>query len=195
MSSAAERLVPRTAAAGAWQGWVPHDRATLVFVIRDGQILLIRKKRGLGAGKINGPGGKLDPGETFLACAIREVEEELCVTPLGLEERGTLWFQFVNGGGYGMEVRVFVAAGCRGEPCETAEAVPLWTSLACIPYDEMWADDRVWLPLLLAGQSVCGRFIYDGDVMLDHAMDPALDPGPDPALGATHDRSMRDPCM
>jgi 8-oxo-dGTP diphosphatase len=175
MSTSAERLVPRTAAADAWRGWVPHDRATLVFVICDGRILLIRKKRGLGAGKINGPGGKLDPGETFLSCAIREVEEELCVTPLGLEERGALWFQFVNGGGYGMEVRVFVAAGCRGEPRETAEAIPLWTSLQDIPYDEMWADDRVWLPLLLAGQPVCGRFVYDGDAMLDYALDPALD--------------------
>ena len=40
-----------------WNTWVPTDPATLVFVIRDRQMLLIRKKRGLGAGKINGPGG------------------------------------------------------------------------------------------------------------------------------------------
>ena len=161
--------IPRRAAADAWQGWVPRHRATLVFVIRGGEILLIRKKRGLGAGKINGPGGKLDAGETFLACAIREVEEELGVTPLEPEERGLLCFQFLDG--YGLEVRVFVAAGCRGEPRETSEAIPLWTPLADIPYDEMWADDRIWLPLLLAGQRIRGRFIYDGDVMLDHALD------------------------
>jgi 8-oxo-dGTP diphosphatase len=165
--------VPRTAAADAWQGWVPHHRATLVFVVRDGEILLIRKKRGLGAGKINGPGGKLDPGETFLACAIREVEEELGVTPLEPEERGLLCFQFPDG--YALEVRVFVAARCRGEPRETPEAIPLWTPLADIPYDEMWADVRIWLPLLLAGQRVRGRCIYDGDVMLDHCLDSALD--------------------
>jgi 8-oxo-dGTP diphosphatase len=176
--------IPRSAAAEAWQGWVPHDRATLVFVVRGGEILLIRKKRGLGAGKINGPGGKLDPGETFLACAIREVEEELGVTPLEPEERGLLCFQFVDGdggGGYGLEVRVFVATGCRGEPRETPEAIPLWTSLADIPYDEMWADDRVWLPLVLAGQRVRGRFVYDGDVMLDHALDAIADLAAGPA--------------
>ncbi len=47
-----------------WTTWEPKERATLLFVIKEGQILLIRKKRGLGAGKINGPGGRLEPGET-----------------------------------------------------------------------------------------------------------------------------------
>ena len=40
-----------------WNAWEPQQRATLLFVIHGGEILLIRKKRGLGAGKINGPGG------------------------------------------------------------------------------------------------------------------------------------------
>ena len=34
-----------------WNTWVPEETATLMFVIKDEQILLIRKKRGLGAGK------------------------------------------------------------------------------------------------------------------------------------------------
>src|SRR5512136_179536 len=50
-----------------WSRWEPTERANLCFVIRDGQILLIRKKRGLGAGKMNGPGGRLEAGETALA--------------------------------------------------------------------------------------------------------------------------------
>ena len=60
-----------------WQRWEPDEHATLCFVIRGGEILLIRKKRGLGAGKINGPGGRLEPGETALDCAVRETREEL----------------------------------------------------------------------------------------------------------------------
>lgn len=35
-----------------------------MFVVRGGEILLIEKKRGHGAGKVNGPGGKIDPGES-----------------------------------------------------------------------------------------------------------------------------------
>ena len=73
-----------------WQTWKAHDPATLVFVVRGGRILLIRKKRGLGAGKINGPGGRLEPGESPLDCAVREVQEELRTTPTGLEIMITL---------------------------------------------------------------------------------------------------------
>ncbi len=149
-----------------WQTWQPVNHATLVFVIRDSQVLLIRKRRGLGAGKINGPGGKIDPGETALECAVREVEEELLVTPTGLDQRGELLFQFIDG--YSIHVHVFTATDCQGAPQKTDEAIPLWTDLDQIPYDEMWADDRIWLPLMLAGQTFKGRFIFDDDAMLDH---------------------------
>ena len=47
-----------------WENWRAKDPATLVFVFRDDEVLLINKKRGLGKGKVNGPGGKVDPGET-----------------------------------------------------------------------------------------------------------------------------------
>jgi 8-oxo-dGTP diphosphatase len=49
-----------------WTTWKPTDRATLLFVVDrpNGRILLIEKKRGLGAGKVNGPGGRIDEGET-----------------------------------------------------------------------------------------------------------------------------------
>ena len=71
-----------------WQAWSPSDLATLLFVIRDGEILLIRKQRGLGAGKINGPGGKLEAGESPREAAIREVQEEVGVTPTGVIQLG-----------------------------------------------------------------------------------------------------------
>ena len=152
-----------------WQAWSPAQRATLLFVIRDGQILLIRKKRGLGAGKINGPGGRLEPGESPLDCAVREIDEELGVVPTDIRRHGELRFQFVDG--LSIHVEVFSATGCRGEARETAEAVPLWTDLARIPYDEMWEDDRIWVPLMLAGKTFAGRFIFDGDALLDHEIE------------------------
>ena len=158
--------ISRTVAEIDWESWRPVDKGTILFVIRDGRILLIRKKRGLGAGKINGPGGRLDDGETPIECAVREVEEELLVTPSDVDEGGELLFQFVDG--YSIHVWVFRAAEVDGEAGETDEAVPLWTPVDQIPYDEMWADDRIWLPLLLERRPFVGRFVFDEDRMLDH---------------------------
>lgn len=147
-----------------WTTWEPRVRANLLFIVREGKILLIRKKRGFGAGKINGPGGKVDPGETPLAAALRETFEELGITPLGAEQRGELHFQFRDG--YSLHCAVFLAHDFAGEPRETAEAVPLWTPLDQIPYGEMWADDRHWLPLLLRGAHFKGYFDFDGERLL-----------------------------
>jgi 8-oxo-dGTP diphosphatase len=151
-----------------WSIWKPTDVATLLFVVEAERILLIRKKRGLGAGKVNGPGGRLEPGETPRDAAIREIGEELCVVPIGVEERGDLAFQFTDG--YGLFCHVFAASGCEGAPQETDEATPLWTALDAIPYGEMWADDALWMPHLLAKRRFSGRFIFDGDRMVDHAL-------------------------
>lgn len=159
---------PRTLVDIDWTTWRGTDRATLIFVIHDDRILLIRKKRGLGAGKINGPGGRLDDGETPAACALREIREELLVEAQTPREIGELRFQFVDG--YGIHVHVFRSDGLTGTPTETDEAIPIWSAVDAIPYDEMWADDRIWLPLLIAEQRFEGWFVFDGDRMLDYRM-------------------------
>lgn len=161
-----------------WKTWVPGERATLLFVIRDGQILLIRKKRGLGAGKINGPGGRLEPGETPAQAAIRETQEELCVAAGPPTLHGELHFQFTDG--YSLHCSVFVSHEVEGTPQETDEAVPLWTPLNDIPYHEMWADDIHWLPGVIEGRFFRGYFLFDGETMLTHEVNwvPSLETTP-----------------
>ena len=151
-----------------WAHWTPTETATLIFVIQNDRILLIRKKRGLGAGKINGPGGRVDPGETPAEGAVREAQEELHITPLNIEYCGELFFQFVEG--YKLHGYVYKAAEFEGTPTETDEADPLWTPIAEIPYDEMWADDRYWFPYMLEGRIFTGRFLFDGDDMLGYEL-------------------------
>ncbi len=147
-----------------WKTWEPRERATLCFLIQDGQILLIRKKRGLGAGKINGPGGRIEPGEEPHECAVRETSEEVGLTPLNVQNRGELHFQFADG--YSLHCAVFVAHEYTGDLIETDEALPIWTPLDSIPYDEMWADDIHWLPGVIAGGTFRGYFHFDGEKML-----------------------------
>lgn len=147
-----------------WATWQPRVRATLLFIVREEKILLIHKKRGFGAGKINGPGGKVDPGETPLESALRETFEELGIKPMGTQASGELHFQFRDG--FSLHCTVFLAHDFEGEPQETDEALPFWISLDAIPYDKMWADDRYWLPLLIRGARFIGFFEFDGEQLL-----------------------------
>ncbi len=54
---------------------------------------------------------------------------------------------------------------------ETEEATPIWMPTERIPYDQMWEDDELWLPLVLRGRQFSGRFIFDGDTMLDYEVE------------------------
>jgi 8-oxo-dGTP diphosphatase len=155
---------PRSLADVDWTRWAGTP-CTLVFVVRGGEVLLMRKKRGLGAGKVNGPGGKLDPGEPPLAGAIRETREEVCAVPRSLAWAGRNCFQFVDG--TAIDVHVFRADALDGAPAPTFEADPFWVPEAEIPWAEMWEDDALWLPHLFARRSFSGRFLFDGDRMLD----------------------------
>ena len=139
---------------------------TLCFIVRDGRVLLMRKKRGIGAGKINAPGGKVDPGEAPLAAAVRETQEEICVTPLEPQLRGQLWFHFA--GGPTLRCLVYLTESYEGTPQETAEATPQWYSTTAIPYEEMWEDDRYWLPTLLAGGRFEGKVDVSGETVTRH---------------------------
>lgn len=152
-----------------WSDWTPQIRATLCFIRRGDDVLLIRKKRGFGAGKINGPGGKIEPGEETRDAAIRETLEEVGIRPLDPEKRGELFFQFADG--LRLHCSVFLALGFEGEPVETDEATPFWSPIKSIAYDEMWEDDRFWLPEMLEGSCFRGYFTFDGERMLSREVE------------------------
>ncbi len=156
-----EQAAPKTSFP---EPWVPNMIANLVFLTQGDEVLLIHKKTGLGAGKINGPGGKQELGETSLEAAIREVKEELLITPHPLEAMGELHFDFVDG--LRLHCTVYRGEGFDGTPTETREAKPEWFRFDDVPYDRMWADDRYWLPEMLAGRRFRAWFRFDGETML-----------------------------
>lgn len=154
-----------------WSAWTPVDTAVLTFIRCGGKLLLILKKRGLGQGKFNAPGGRLEAGETPAQAAVRETQEEVGLTPLGLHLAGQLDFAFTDG--YSLRCHVFTAEASEGTLAETDEADPFWCDESDIPYGRMWADDRLWIPLMLHGRLFEAQFVFDGDLMLWHLLQAA----------------------
>ncbi len=141
-------------------------KATLLFLLREDEILLAMKKRGFGADKYNGVGGKVDAGETIEQAAIRECQEEIGVTPQGLKRVAKLDFAFSKKGQEPQpewEVNVFFCRSWKGTPTETEEMAPKWFKCSDIPYDKMWEDDAYWLPVVLTGRKVHGSFAFDSN--------------------------------
>ena len=130
------------------------------------QVLLGRKKKGLGMGNIVGLGGKLESGETAVDAAVREIEEEssLVVAASALTELGLLTYLFPHREEWSQESTVFVCDQWSGTPRDSNELNPLWFDVATLPVDEMWDDARHWLPGVLNGVSVRATFTFGADL-------------------------------
>lgn len=142
--------------------------ATLCFIIRDGaspHVLLGKKKRGFGLGKLNGIGGKLEPGELPEDGIIREVYEEvgLTIPKHALSFAGQITFRFPFMETFDHFVHVFVATDWEGEPIETDEMLPGWFPVNEIPFERMWQDDAYWLPIVLKGKRIVAEFTFGED--------------------------------
>ncbi len=146
-----------------------HAPVVVVYLLRDGdagpEVLLGEKRRGLGTGRLVGPGGKRETGEPPVAAAVREVQEEvgLRLDPADLEARGTLDYRFPYRPSWSQVSDVFVCLRWHGSPSGSDELEPRWIPVDAVPYDAMWDDARYWLPAVLAGGAVDARFTFAED--------------------------------
>jgi len=140
---------------------------TLCIVHQHPRVLLGMKKRGFGAGRWNGFGGKVAPGETIEQAARREVKEESGIDVKDLQIMGIIDFEF-KGNPEILEVHIFKSNGFTSEPKESEEMKPEWFFIDEIPFSKMWPDDIYWIPLFLKGRKFKGKFLFgESDVILE----------------------------
>ena len=149
---------------------MPLPQVCVCYLLRERagvvEVLLGRKKHGLGMCNFVGLGGKLEPGESAIDAAVREVFEEsgVVVAASDLEPRGRLTYHFPHREAWSQESNVFVCRTWRGVPAGSAELDPEWFALDAVPFDEMWDDARHWLPTVLEGGRVRRTFVFGEDL-------------------------------
>ena len=150
-------------------------KVSLCYCLKPDQILLAWKKRGIGFDKWNGYGGKFIDGESSRTATVRETLEEIVVRieESALKQVALIRFSFE--GVPTFECHVFLTEVWQGEPQETDEMRPQWFSRSAIPYAQMWSADIMWLPMVLAGQTIEGNvnFNKDGSLVNEFRYKPA----------------------
>lgn len=155
------------------------------YLLRPGatgdEVLLGRKKFGLGEGNLVGPGGKLEPGETPELAVVREVAEETSLAIGSVELVGELTYPFPFRPSWSQKSWVFLCREWQGEPQESDELVPEWFPVSAIPVERMWHDAGFWLRDALAGRFVTATFEFGADLRTVSASDhPAFAVGAPP---------------
>ena len=143
-------------------------QATLCFLVKKNEVLLGLKKRGFGVDRWNGYGGKLELSESIEEAAVRELKEEsgVTVSQNALRKVAVLDFYFTNappGKVWDQTVHIYLTDTWSGTAVETEEMLPKWFSKNELPFVQMWKDDAYWLPRILAGQRLRGKFTFGED--------------------------------
>ena len=148
------------------QGTSPTPRysvipRTLVFLKHGEDLLLLRgaPDKRLWAGKLNGVGGHVEPGEDPLTGARREVREEtgFCVDALALRA-----LIHVSGGEGHAGVLLFVFVGeapsrrppNAGDRWDSREGTLAWCPRDALPLDDLVDDLPHLLPRILGGDGI-----------------------------------------
>ena len=151
--------------------------AVLVYAFFEDKVLMIHRNQKVGdfhEGKWNGLGGKLDPYETLVACAVREFEEESGCTTEASQWRWTGQLYFPNFKPHKNEdwsVTVFRTELTKEQKDEIVfqnnEGTLHWVPSSELLSLPLWEGDRTFLPYVLKKKPFEGTFFYING-KLDH---------------------------
>ncbi len=153
------------------------SQRTLCFIINENKILLGKKIKGFGMGKYLGIGGKIERDEGVLSAVVREMQEEVGITPIDPQKMAQLEFYFpeqANREKWEQCVHVYLSSAWNGKIVASEEMVPKWFELQEIPYSKMWADAKYWLPRVLQGERLHGQFVFDSQLSVKRYQMEAL---------------------
>ncbi|MBQ2810673.1 MAG: 8-oxo-dGTP diphosphatase [Alphaproteobacteria bacterium] len=143
--------------------------ATLSIVedVKNRKYVMIRHQRGINKGYINFPGGKKEEGESISDCVCRETLEET-----GLIIKNPVEVGYIEFAGKDFYVHIFKSTQFEGELLAKEDEVDVfWQDVDNVPYDQMRAADRHFLPEILSGKYVKRRYFYDENFNLTDVED------------------------
>ncbi len=153
---------------------VTFTPAVVGYLRNGGQVLLGARKKvshGLGENLIAGVGGKVGDSpeiknETTEEAMDREAREEIKVKVLEKQDMGRVRFIFAHkppDSKWHQDVKIYSITKWEGTPAETDSVKPSWFDIDKMPWEQMWEDNKQWLPKILSGKRVNALFLFSND--------------------------------
>ena len=143
------------------------QRIANLLVVRDGQVLLLKKPR---RNWYVAPGGKMEPGESIYESGIREFTEETGAKPIGTHLKGVYTMMIYENDQVVDEwmLYTFIARGLEGVPYEeTREGLLEWHPVESLAFLPMAEGDRSNLQFAVNQPGVqYGTFHYSSEFQL-----------------------------
>lgn len=124
-------------------------QTTLCYLEQDGCYLMlhrIKKKKDVNHDKWIGVGGKFEPGETALACALREVREETGLTMQNPQYRGIVDFYCAPWPAERMHL--YTCSRFTGTMTDCNEGTLEWVPKESVQNLPIWPGDKLFFRLL-----------------------------------------------
>lgn len=145
----------------------PPIRETVIgYLVKGNEVLLgvrTRVSNDLGHHVIAGIGGGVEEGETPEEALKREILEEIEVNVTDWQKVGCVVNLSPHRPAWNMRVIIYLVTGFEAEPKKTVDIDPRWYPKNELPLPEMWSDNQITAPLVLAGKRITGSFLYGAD--------------------------------
>lgn len=142
-------------------------QTTLCYLEQDGCYLMlhrIKKKKDVNHDKWIGVGGKFEPGETALACALREVREETGLTMENPQYRGIVDFYCAPWPAERMHL--YTCTRFAGTMTDCNEGTLEWVPKEALQNLPIWPGDKLFFRLLAEEAPFFHlELTYDGDTL------------------------------
>lgn len=148
-------------------------RTTVCYLFKDDYCLMMhrnKKKNDPNQGKFIGVGGKIQDGETPLACIKREVFEETGLILKALSYHGIVWF--ISDQHEHEEMHLFTSNHAEGTMHPSDEGDLLWVHQKEVLSLNLWEGDRIFHTLIQKKHPFFQlKLIYVGDHLKEAYLD------------------------
>lgn len=149
---------------------MPRKLTTLVYALRDGQVLMMQRRKEPNLGQWTAPGGKIELDESPAECAVRELREETGLIVQGRPELRVIATETSPLPDWQWLMFIYLVTDFSGQPGDCAEG-----DLAWIPVEEVAGlpipqADAIFYPFVVGDLPgpISMKFEYDADLQLRH---------------------------